>query len=63
METKIEGGKLYIDGKRIDLVDDGSVLIGKDEKILCSAGVLYVNDECVYQFTMEQFNELKGGAS
>ena len=61
METKIEGGKLYIDGKQIELVDDGSVLVG--ENVICSCGILYVNGECVHQFSMEQFNELKGGAS
>ena len=60
METKIEGGKLFINGKPVDLTNDGSVLIG--ENILCSAGVLYVNGDCVHQFTMEEFNELKAGA-
>ena len=60
METEIKGGKLYLNGKQVELVNDGSVLFG--ENIVCSAGILYVNGECVRQFSMEQFNELKSGA-
>ena len=61
METEIKGGKLYLNGKQVELVNNGSVLIG--ENIVCSAGILYVNGECVRQFSKEQFNELKSGAN
>lgn len=61
MNVKVNEGKLYLNGKKVDLVNDGCVLVA--ENIFCSSGALYVNEEYVYQFSVKEFNELLEGAS
>lgn len=60
METKIEGGKLFIDGKEIKLKKDGGILLG--ENVLISACDLRVEGNHVQNITPEELEELKGGA-
>ena len=60
MKTKIEGGKLFLDGKEIKLKNDGGILLG--ENVLISACDLRVEGNHVQNITPEEFDELKGGA-
>lgn len=60
MEIKINGGKLFLDGKEISLKKDGGILLG--ENVLISACDLRVEGNHVQNITPEEFDELKGGA-
>lgn len=67
METKIEGGKLFIDGKEIKLKNDDGILKSKvyvivEKDLIISAGDLRISGDHIKNFTTEQFNELKENA-
>ena len=60
METKIEGGKLFINGVEVKLKKDGGVLVG-DGGLLISAGEIHSGGNWIKSLTPEEWNELKGG--
>lgn len=67
METKIEGGKLFIDGKEIKLKNDDGILKSKvyvivEKDLVVSAGNLHIGGDFIEGLTLEQFNELKENA-
>jgi hypothetical protein len=67
VETKIEGGKLFIDGKEIKLKNDNGILKSKvyaivEKDLIVSAGNLHIDGDFIEGLTLEQFNELKENA-
>lgn len=67
-ETKINGGKLFLDGKEIQLKNDGGgILTGKifvveEKQLLISAGDLRIDGDHVLNLSQDEWEELKGGA-
>jgi len=67
METKINGGKLFLDGKEIKLENDNGIFRGKifvvqEQPLIVSGGNLHINGDFVHTFSEEEWKELKGGA-
>lgn len=66
-ETKIVGGKLFLDGKEITLKNNGGILTGKifvveEKPLVVSAGDLHIDGDFIQEFSAEDFEKLKGGA-
>lgn len=67
IEAKVNGGKLFLDGKEIQLKNNGGILTGKifvveEKPLVVSAGNLHIDGDFIQGFSAEEFEELKGGA-
>jgi hypothetical protein len=67
MEPKINGGKLFLDGKEIKLENDNGILRGKifvvqEQPLIVSGGNLHINGDFVHTFSEEEWADLKQGA-
>ena len=66
-ETKVSGGKLFLDGKEIKLKNENGILTGKifvveEKQLLISAGDLRIGGDHVVNLSQEEWEDLKGGA-
>lgn len=66
-ETKVSGGKLFLDGKEIKLKNENGILTGKifvveEKQLLISACDLRIGGDHVLNLSQEEWEELKGGA-